>query len=419
MSTRIARRNPGLSVDWYPAELPSDTGIELRTFETVDGSASRGVLYTPAGRRPSAAIVVMHPRVDMTRHYLIPTLLAGGYAVWAQTSREPNNDLRLVHEQALLDLAPGIGFLRDRDFATVVALGNSGGAGLLTYYHQQASRPSDERVATTPAGRPVPLADAAMSPFDGVVYLAPHPGQGALLLGCIDPSVVDEDDPLSVDPALDPYDEHNGFVPGPASSSYPEEFTARYRAAQLDRVRRIDERARASVADSREARGRAADGGDRDAARRSVVARIMCVYRTDADLRSVDLSLDPSDRAYGSVFGRRPDLTNYGPLGFARLTTPEAWLSTWSALSSNALLAKTAPDVRVPVLILPYTGDNTVYPSDIASLQQHLGADDVETVPVAGDHYGHPLDPAAGGGREQAASVMLDWLAARFPLRRS
>jgi hypothetical protein len=61
------------------------------------------------------------------------------------------------------------------------------------------------------------------------------------------------------------------------------------------------------------------------------------VFRTDADPRTVDLSLDPNERPYGSVFGQRPELIDYGLVGFGRLTTPEAWLSTWSGLASRAI----------------------------------------------------------------------------------
>jgi hypothetical protein len=70
--------------------------------------------------------------------------------------------------------------------------------------------------------------------------------------------------------------------------------------------------------------------------RRSLAPAIIAVFRTDADPRTVDLSQDPSERPYGSLFGTRPDLINYGLTGFGRLTAPEAWLSTWSGLSSNA-----------------------------------------------------------------------------------
>jgi hypothetical protein len=62
---------------------------------------------------------------------------------------------------------------------------------------------------------------------DGLMLMAPHPGQGALLRRVIDPSVVDERDPLSADPDLDPFNPGNGFAEPPASSSYPAEFIER------------------------------------------------------------------------------------------------------------------------------------------------------------------------------------------------
>ena len=168
----------------------------------------------------------MHPRQDVTHHPLVPLLLQAGVAVWTQHTRSVNNDLSLLHEQALLDVAAGLVFLREQGFASVLTLGHSGGGPLFAFYLEQAGLPPARRLASHPAGRPVKLPEAEMPLADGAIFLAPHPGQGQLLLHCIDPSVADEQDPMSVVPELDPYDPANGFAePRPARptarSSWP------------------------------------------------------------------------------------------------------------------------------------------------------------------------------------------------------
>ncbi|CAM5550832.1 Alpha/beta hydrolase OS=Streptomyces antimycoticus OX=68175 GN=SANT12839_091430 PE=4 SV=1 [Streptomyces antimycoticus] len=353
-----------------------------------------------------------HPRQDVTHHPLVSELLARGAAVWTQGTRSVNNDVALVHEQALLDLAAGLSFLRDRGFAHIVTLGHSGGGALYAYYHEQAGLVGDRRVATTPAGRPSGLVDATLPSADGAVFMAPHPGQGILLSRLIDPSIKDEQDPLSVDPELNPFASANGFAPPPESSHYPPEFVDRYRAAQLARVERLDIVARERVAEAAQARR-----GDSTADRRRAIApRLMTIYRTDADLRCVDLSLDPNDRPYGSLFGRRPDLTNYGLVGFARQVTPEAWLSTWSALSSNAGFVRAAPGVTAPTLLVELSGDQACFPSDITEMSAALGARDLTITRVAGTHFGGPIAKGEPTGASLAAAEIGGWLAKRFPL---
>jgi hypothetical protein len=61
-----------------------------------------------------------------------------GASVWAQAARSVGNDLRLEHEVALHDVAAGLGYLREAGFERIVLLGNSGGSGLYSLYHQQA-----------------------------------------------------------------------------------------------------------------------------------------------------------------------------------------------------------------------------------------------------------------------------------------
>ena len=395
-------------------ERPTATVTSVHELTTADGATVRGVLATVPGAR--TVVVIMHPRQDVTHHPLVPHLLAAGAAVWTQHTRSVNNDLTLVHEQALLDVAAGLGFLRERGFAAIVPLGHSGGGTLFAFYLEQAALPPAERIATTPGGRPTRLADAELPGVDGVVFLAPHPGQGRLLLGCIDASVADERDPLAVVPALDPFDPANGFAEPPASSSYAPEFLERYRAAQRDRVARIDAHARellARTAEARAAHRRTGAAGDR---RRALAPRILTVYRTDADPRTVDLSLDPSDRPYGSLFGARPDLINYGQVGFGRLTTPEAWLSTWSGLSSNADFVRCAGGVAVPTLFVELTGDQAAFPSDSRAMVGALGAEDLTHATVRGTHFGGAVMRGEPTGNERAAERIGRWLADRHEL---
>ncbi|NMO04712.1 alpha/beta hydrolase [Gordonia sp. TBRC 11910] len=394
------------------AEIPSATVTSAHELNTADGAKVTGVLRTVPGAR--TVVSLMHPRQDLTHHVLVPELLARGFAVWTQGTRSTNNDLSLIHEQALLDAAAGQVFLRDNDFDNQVTLGHSGGGTLLAFYHQQAGRPAAERLSATPSGRPIDLAGAEMPVPDAAVFMAPHPGQGALLQRLIDPSVADESDPLSIDPDLDPYSAANGFAPAPEPASYSAEFIERYRAAQAERIRRLDAEALARVRLADEARKRFKAGQDPADRRASLAPRVLTVYRTDADLRFTDLSIDPNDRPYGSLFGRRPDLTNYGLVGFGRLVMPEAWMSTWSANTTNADFLKCAPGVTAPTLFVELTGDAACFPNDAKAMVAAFGAADVDHRRVAGTHFGGPISPDAPSGASLAAAEIGGWLEERF-----
>jgi hypothetical protein len=413
MST--ATTGAGLGAGRYlaAAARPEATATSVHELTTADGATVRGVLTTVPGAR--TVVCLMHPRQDVTHHPLVPAVLRAGAAVWTQHTRSVNNDMSLVHEQALLDVGAGMSFLRER-FDTVVVLGHSGGGTLYAFYLEQAGLAPAQRIATTPGGRPIDLAGASMPAADGVIFLAPHPGQGRLLLRCIDPAVADENDPLSVVPELDAFDPANGFAEPPSSSAYSEEFLTRYRAAQRARVARIDAVARAHLARAAEARTAFKKTGDARHRRRALAPRIMTVFRTDADPRTVDLTIDPSERPYGSLFGRRPDLINYGLVGFGRLTTPEAWLSTWSGLSSNADFVRCAPGVRVPTLFIELTGDQAAFPADTRRMTNALGAADLSTAAVRGLHFGAAIAEGEPTGIELAAAEITDWLAARYAL---
>jgi hypothetical protein len=169
------------------------------------------------------------------------------------------------------------------------------------------------------------------------------------------------------------------------------------------------------VAAATDAWRRYATSNNRRDRQEALASGVIVVYRTDADLRGVDMSMDPNDRPYGSLFGSRPDLTNYGVLGFGRLTTPEAWLSTWSGLSSRAGLLRCAPSVRVPSLLVELTGDQTCFPADASAIADAIAGDDVTHVQVAGKHFGAPITEGAASGATLAGDAMAHWLDERFP----
>ncbi len=398
--------------------MPAGTSTTNVVLRTADGAATGGSLYQPA-RATDTVVCVMHPREFMACHYLIPDIVGAGYAAWSQSPRSVGNDLRLEHEFALHDVATGLAYLQARGYRRIVLLGNSGGAGLYAFYAQQAALPGDQRIARTPAGKPTQLAELHMPAIDGLVFVGPHPGQGGLLLNCIDPSVTDEGDALSVDPSLDPLNPANGYA-GKTGTRYAPAFVERYRAAQRERVARIDAQARALIDRKLAARQRvkAADNSATAEDRRIAAhSPIFNVWRTDADLRCFDLTLDPSDRKFGSLWSADPYASNYGAVGFARQCTPESWLSTWSALSSNASLAKTAHALTQPVLVVEYTGDQACFPGDVRHIVDAIASTSKRHERVRGDHHGRALSPDEEPGRLAAGRLLADWLRTTFPAR--
>lgn len=395
------------SADWSPRDLPAGATTRNVVLRTSDGAGTVGTLYMPP-QRAQAVVCIMHPREFMACHYLVPDIVAAGYAAWTQSPRAIGNDLRLEHEIALYEVAAGMRFLREAGFRNIVLVGNSGGAGLYSLYVQQSGMPPAQRIERTPSGRPTRLADLDMPNVDGFVFVAPHPGQGALLLQCIDPSVTDESNPLAVDERLDPLNPRNGFADPPQSSTYAQEFVARYRSAQLERVKRLDERARGLIEERLAAKKR----GDR---RIGAHTPIMTIWRTDADLRCFDLSLDRSDRRYGSLWGVDPYASNHGCVGFGRICTPESWLSTWSGVSSNARVVKTAPAITQPSLLIEYTGDQCCFPSIVKEIFESIGMRDKRHERVRGDHHGRALSADEEPGRLVAGRLLEHWLREKFP----
>ena len=414
MTTTEAVDRLGAGRNVSGTQMPTTTTTTVHQLTTFDGATVHGVLHRIPGA--TTVITLMHPRQQLAHHPMIAYFLRQGIAVWTQDTRSPNNDINLVHEQAILDAAAGHVFLRDLGFDRVLVFGHSGGGALSAYYIEQALTQPEFRIDVTPAGRPISLSGAPLPAPDGAIFLAPHPGQGIVLRNCIDPSVLSDSDPAGSNPELDMYDPANGFaVPG-TTSSYSQDFLTAYRDAQLQRITHIDAVARELAHEAADHRVRFATTKDPADRRLALAPRIITTYRTDADPRYVDLSLEPNDRAYGSLFGRRPDLTNSGLVGFGRLTTPDSWLSTWSALSSNATFERCAAGITIPTLYIEFSGDAAAYPADADRMYGAIRSTDKTRDRVRGQHFGQPVSPGEPTGYDAASKVTAQWLADRYTL---
>jgi hypothetical protein len=405
------------------SEFPAGAGVEYMAFSAADGAGCAGFLYSRGGER--GVICITHPRGGLERHYMIPAMLDAGFAVFTFHQRLRTDDFDLVEEVMLLDIAGAVRTMKEsRGYETVLLFGNSGGGGPLGYYQWQAEAAPGARMTDTPAGDPLDLNAFEMPAADGLMLLAAGFGECEHILRWIDPSVIDEDDPIACDAALDMYDPANGYREPPESSSYSEEFRQRYRAAQRDRVARIDARARALIADQRRWRAEMQAPGfaglplaDRlYIERRALDSRAMRTYRLTAALENADLSIYPSKRTTGSFLTPNTHVTNYmthGTLGGSR--TPRAWLSASSGLSSRCTLKKSLPNIRVPTLVIGYTGDAGIYPQDVEEMRDISAASDKALHQVDGTHFGLPLEGSAERApRETVGRLMREWMRARF-----
>lgn len=295
----------------------------------------------------------------------------------------------------------------------------------MAYYQSQAATPPPGRHSATPAGDPPDLNAYTLIPADGIAILNASEGEGLHVEHHLDPSIVDDNDPLSIDPSLDMYNPANGFKAPPATSAYAAAFVQRFRDAQQGRDRRLTEWARSQIATRNFYRmlmkepGFAAQPFERRqyVERRADSLPVMLLYRSEADLAYTDLSIDPSDRVVGSNYGPRPDLRNYSQDARVRTLRPDAYLSTMSGTASYARLHDNIKKVTIPTLVLGGTADRGIFPSEQKTTFANSGAKDKTIVWIEGaDHGFGPSGPKAGDGkqRERAAAALLSWMDARF-----
>ena len=407
----------------YRGELPDGVAVEPVHVQSVDMRWVSGLHYRPASSRDRRiGVLVMHPRADFSRHYCIPPLLEAGIRVLGLGTRCVNNDTTAVHEELILDVAAGIQHLREQGAEKVILFGNSGGGSLFAFYQAQAELQPEERIERDPAGKPTKLAKAEMVPAEALLAVSAHPGEGQIILNSIDPAVVDENQPLLSDPELDMYHPDNGFAEPPQESRYSPEFVERFRAGQRRRVEKLDALAHSMIVDAREAERLYRDSREQlsfaerqQIGRRAALEPVMVIYRTMANLHYTDLSLDPSNRGYGSLFSERPDLMNYQFTGFARVLTPAAWLSSWSGLSSNADFCANAARISCPVLQVNALRDREIHPGDAQCMWDAIASRDRTFLEVDAEHYFEPpFGEQHAPDVEKVMKEIIDWINERF-----
>jgi pimeloyl-ACP methyl ester carboxylesterase len=343
------------------------------------GHPCQGVYHAPAGARPRTAFIATHYNVDFSEHYLAPYLAERGFGFLGWNTRFRGAEAHFLLDHALAEIGVGVDWLREQaGVERVVLLGNSGGGSLMAAYQSQAVAPN-----VTPSSSRAADAIAELPPGDAYIALAAHPGRPEVLTAWLDPSVTDETDPLSVDPALDPFDPANG-------PPFDEAFQRRYRAAQRARNQRITDWASQQLAAL--AGGRARD-------------RLFQTSRTWADLRMIDPTIEPSERAPRTCYRGDPQAANYGVVGIGALSTLRTWLSMWGLETSQCRAAPHLARITVPALVVHARADTGVYESDARAIHDALAATDRTLEFVTGDHYF--TEPA--GARARVADLIAGW----------
>jgi hypothetical protein len=348
------------------------------------GHPCQGLYWTAKGGRPRTALIAAHYNVDFAEHYSAPYFAERGFGFLGWNTRYRGAEDLFALEHALVDIGVGVRWLKqEAGVERVVILGNSGGGSLMGAYQAEATAPTLAAGLKGAGG----AALAALARADLYVSLNAHKGRPEVLTDWLDPSVVDERDPVATDLALDAFAPDNG-------PPYSAGFVGRYRAAQADRNRRITAWAKGELA-----RLEAAGASD----------ILFPLYRTWADLRFVDPTLDPSARPCPACLGGDPREANRRRFGIGRVNTARAWLSMWSLETSKCQGAPHLAKLDTPALVVQSLSDVGVFPSDARAIHAAIGSSDKELRLVPGAHYFEDSEKS----RVDAIDLISAWIASR------
>jgi pimeloyl-ACP methyl ester carboxylesterase len=308
-----------------------------------DGASFPVTLHWDDAVPQKTAFLIMHPTGDWQNHFILPHLVARGFAALGCTNRHSGHEAELLLENTLVDWGACVDHLRAKGYSKVIGIGNSGGGEIVSGYQAQAIHPT---LTGTPTGDPPDFTKLKLAALDGIVFLNSHMGRPQSMTQSLDPSVGGEsgNDPLEYDASLDMYKPENG-------PPYAPEFVQRYRTAQVERNHKITRWCREAITKVR-------------AAGNPLMQDItFIVHRTDASLLLLDKSLDPSDRSGLTIWDEDPRVANYtpgpqrGPRVRLRVITAKGWLSQRSLEASQFDVPRFLADCTVPTVVIIGTAD--------------------------------------------------------------
>lgn len=369
-----------VTISMRPSNIPEiGQGVQEMINPKVYGR------FADEGCSKDVAYLVLHPAVSFWHHYLVEPLNEHHCAILALNSRAVNNDSTLLMERIIQDVGAGVRFLREQGYKKIVLIANSAGGPVMSLYQAQAEKLT---IKSTPDGDPFDIIQDDLPKADAIALVGAHLGRAQKFRVTLDPSLLNEIDPFSTDPALDMF---NPDIARP----YDREWLAHYRAMQKQRHEHITDWALAKLRELRNPRGK---GLTRDLG--------FMIYRTYANPATLDGTIDPNDRPTGTIFGNAQSV-NYSAAMYGRFSTLTSYLSQWSPLTI-ADGPKRIVETSVPVINVRFSADEGTFPTETAIYSQVLGARCEDYTLKGARHF--PFKQKEGPRLvAELASVLVDW----------
>ena len=382
MSTESFNRIPAIVVFTNPSKYTESYGFAGTTGKVF----LEGQYLLPVNKPSRTVYLFMHPTTTLQLLPMPTTMAAAGLHVLCAASRYPKNDAGLIMENVAIDMGAWVRDARERGYEKVILVGWSGGGSLSLFYQAEAETPT---ITATPAGDPVDLAAAHLSPADGVIFIAAHLSRSHTLTEWLDPSVLDEANSDDRDRDLDIY-----AADCPNQAPFTADFVAHFRASQIARNRRITAWCQEWLATLRKRGG-------------SEIEKAFVVNRTMCDVRWIDSTVDPNGRPPNSCYLGDPRTVNVAPVGLARYTSLRSWLSQWSYDLSHANGPRNAARIaKTPVLQIENQADDAVPATHNPIIRAALATPNKSFLQIQGANHYYRDQPEK---MQECLAAVVDW----------